>query len=631
MVESSTDSYQDFIREVFIDPIRTAVLVDDECPTFRKLLDADVSGETPTSRGDGVKIAKTFIELCRTRRDPWLMDVHDGNEPQTGQPEDAVSHLTHSDLLLLDYHLDPQNPSSGDKAIGILRHLAANDHFNLVVVYTKGDDGAAGNVAGQFAEIAIGLSFRERGKKNWGELNEVSADKLAQIEDKLPDLWRQLEDVDDLTILRFWQEPDRQDATELLKDDQLAGFSGLLKKVATDAKVRKLAVLERLFDRVGSSRFNDKMSNKDYGRVWFANEPDGINWIRTDSLFVTVVSKKHPVEELPKRLLRALVAWDPDPHRLIVAKMRALLDQNGSIAEAGVLQDRALQAAWLREIFESGKEEEVSREARVRRNIGRHWETLGFHIEQEGALFGAQIVAFLNASLDENVDDALKRFKLPREEKESVLHMNRYVCSKPIAGAHLSTGHVLLVRDECKDKRKDECKDECKVECKKKERYFVCVTPACDIVPDQGGGWRNELKKWVPFKAVEITKRSDKKRADDALVGATEARNLFLTIEPGKSEINVFALYRDNREQGRLHWEHFFVDNYGKFQGNGPPAPIELKIAMIKPSNDSLVFVETTARVVAHLRYEYALHLLHRLGAQLSRVGLGFVAPKKNG
>ncbi|QFY43524.1 hypothetical protein F6R98_13595 [Candidatus Methylospira mobilis] len=40
-------SYRDLIKEVFIDPIRTAVVVDDEYPTLDKLLQKSIESREP--------------------------------------------------------------------------------------------------------------------------------------------------------------------------------------------------------------------------------------------------------------------------------------------------------------------------------------------------------------------------------------------------------------------------------------------------------------------------------------------------------------------------------------------------------------------------------------------------------
>lgn len=87
----------------------------------------------------------------------WLVDVHDGKKVAVDQDVSIAPYLHHSDLVILDYHLDGDE-GSGEKAINILRKLAENDHFNMVVVYTKGYREPGGDVDRVVLEIALGLS-----------------------------------------------------------------------------------------------------------------------------------------------------------------------------------------------------------------------------------------------------------------------------------------------------------------------------------------------------------------------------------------------------------------------------------------------------------------------------------------
>jgi len=173
--------YREFVREVFIDPIRAVTVIDDEFPTLDGLLAEKLNDEprdveienckrvgsgkflnglrglvltpsprpSPAGRGPGrggqrkvyashLKIhhyqrVQGILEFCRSQPRNWLVDIHDGGR-QVEEIE-VAEHLSQSDLLVLDYQLDKKD-KSGDRAIEILRKLAENDHFNLVVVYT---------------------------------------------------------------------------------------------------------------------------------------------------------------------------------------------------------------------------------------------------------------------------------------------------------------------------------------------------------------------------------------------------------------------------------------------------------------------------------------------------------------
>ena len=150
--------YRDLIRDVYIDPIRTVVVIDDEFPSLDGLIAEKWDGEK--GRGgteENAEKVKNILAACRRKDRRWLVDVHDGKKISTDDDQCIASHLHQSDLMILDYHLEG-NEGSGDKAIAILKELAANDHFNMVIIYTKGYENDAGDLDRVIGEIALGLS-----------------------------------------------------------------------------------------------------------------------------------------------------------------------------------------------------------------------------------------------------------------------------------------------------------------------------------------------------------------------------------------------------------------------------------------------------------------------------------------
>jgi CheY-like chemotaxis protein len=146
------EAHDQLIREVFIEPIRTVVVVDDEYPTLDSLAAKEAHDKGGwDGRPDDVQRVREILRFARSKQAPWLVDVHDGKSEEQG----VAPYLHHSDLLVLDYHLNG-NDGSGDTAINILRSLARNDHFNLVIIYTKGYDGDLDKVV---REIALGLTY----------------------------------------------------------------------------------------------------------------------------------------------------------------------------------------------------------------------------------------------------------------------------------------------------------------------------------------------------------------------------------------------------------------------------------------------------------------------------------------
>ena len=89
---AAAGSYRDFLKEVFIDPIRTAVVVDDEYPTLDDLVclndekasDGEANSQLSSEKRQNKGTVKKIIDLCRGRSPtPWLVDVHDGTTPKS--------------------------------------------------------------------------------------------------------------------------------------------------------------------------------------------------------------------------------------------------------------------------------------------------------------------------------------------------------------------------------------------------------------------------------------------------------------------------------------------------------------------------------------------------------------------
>jgi hypothetical protein len=159
------------IRKTYVDPIRTVILIDDAFPMYGQLcdyvdagpgveqvaslgreltppsdppapLDQGVPAEAPAtapstepvsaSRRWDAGRASALWKICRTQG--WACDVDNGNSVSA-----AISHIDRSDLVVLDYHLNPGDTVDPSRAHEILDRIANGDHSTLVVVYTRDD------------------------------------------------------------------------------------------------------------------------------------------------------------------------------------------------------------------------------------------------------------------------------------------------------------------------------------------------------------------------------------------------------------------------------------------------------------------------------------------------------------
>ena len=127
-------------------------------------------------------------------------------------------------------------------------------------------------------------------------------------------------------------------------------------------------------------------------------------------------------------------------------------------------------------------------------------------------------------------------------------------------------------------------------------------------------GWKKRLGDWMPLKAVRLYRSSALHARDSA-----RANHIFLQIE---NEVMVFGFAEPDDMTDSippLRWEEFFAERGGGFSFDA-----KIVLSRIASVNSDLRFNPTSAIIVAQLRYEYAINLLQRLGAHLSRVGLDF-------
>ncbi|AUH51279.1 hypothetical protein CXB49_10875 [Chromobacterium sp. ATCC 53434] len=457
-------------------------------------------------------------------------------------------------------------------------------------------------------EIALGLSIAD------DRLNmaEQALQKVVQLleswEDYDAEIGGKIEDaIDDGTYLKIRNLPagninwkDICSWTELNALQTIVAGAPSALSPQPDIKLLAKWALFRKQNALAS-----KLAVKDYGAARFeSGYVSGINWVRNDRIFVTVVSKQDaPPLELPEKLLKALCDWDPAPHRLLMSKMRAELDERGVWAEGRVLGDRHLQAGWLSEYLTDDLDE---RQWKVHSTVNRHWEGLGDSIRNNVVEFADRLATHLRG---EGREKAIGKWYPSVAQDEMTYSLNHYVSSKSVVeGGYLTTGHVLRLDSDVGDG----C-------------FWLCLSPACDLVPGQKStGWYKRLGAHTPFIAVQLFDANK----EDALQQAASGNHLFLKINDVFKSFSFTPASTDAVRATNPKWEQMFAAQQGRFQGE------DNKFMVARAAdgeNGLLAFKSEPAQVVAHLRYEYALNLLHRLGANLSRVGLDFVGMRPAG
>lgn len=590
-VVHSKDKYGLLVEEAYIKPIRAVVVVDDEFPNLDQIIDEQLkeinltSEQVDFSPKKYIKVdlerVKNLLKYSRSKDREWLVDIYDGSKIKINDEYKLPSHLQHSDLMILDYHLNG-DAGTGDNAIEIIRMLASSNHFNMIAVYTKGDGGQLDDV---FSEIALSLckypSGLELTTQNGVVLQNTLDDFVDGFEEDLIDT------IGTKGLLAYINSD--LDINEFLKSGYWLDVE--IKVVEKIGRFPKLLLAKYLLNKIADQK-KSNFSEISYGTVKHAWE-SGFNWIRVDTLFLTVVGKNCSPDTIPDKLLNALIEWRPTPHQLIMSKMRAQMDEYGVHAESGVLRDRILQAGWLAEFFKENLQDQA---LNWRGNMSHHWSALGDRVRMQMKDYSGKISEYLNEITKEGI---LSRFHMNEFQDDQIFRrMNSFNSFKlDVDDAHLTTGHVFKAEDG---------------------EFWVCLSPACDLVPGQKKNGRfKQMSDKMPFIAVKLYQISNELALKDA------NSNIHIFMDEWVSE-KCYSFHPNGELSATPHWEMMYASRGGRFDD-------KKIVATVVAFGDSGPEVsEKVMSVLAQLRYEYAINLLHKLGVSLSRVGLDYRSTVSN-
>ncbi|MFN3727933.1 MAG: response regulator receiver domain [Allosphingosinicella sp.] len=581
------EAYKDFIKEALIDPIRSVLIVDDDYPTLDEMLSASSAGRG-SETGAAPRKVKSWVQdpgsvkavLDHFRSLAVLVDVDDASEGTGETPAEVARHLHQSDLLILDYHLDESD--SGDRAIDIARAVAANDHFNLVVVNTRH------TLSEVFENMLLGLLTPLDCLTQEAD-REAADGAIADVEGDFPDAQDRIKES---IGLKHYMYAFRHGPSGFRDAIQGKGIFGEFKSKLDEFKIHPRHARPILLWALGEFQESqrEKMSARSCGTFEWSDEAPF--WIRSDRLFMAFSEKakgRKPLEVL----LEALCRWGPPPSRLILAKFRAEMEAKGVVGESKVVADTLATAHWYLTLL---KAEEDARNVLIEESIGRHAEQLVDDVANQVRVFADKL-----SSADRAVGEAAfparisERFGTGAGDvagREAAFAANAVACSKTPRAWHLHTGHIFSMD----------------------RQLWVCLTPICDMVPGQKrAGHRGEVGSRKPFIAVRLHPLKD-----GQLEGLDVNSNnyLFLKLD---GKVRVYSSVEGGSADPQPHWYLFYADDFGKVGQD-----LTFKLSRLRDVGGSLTVELCDAKIVSELRYEYAINLMHKLGGSLTRVGLDF-------
>jgi len=600
MTAELTTSYGDFIQEAFIKPIRSVLIIDDDYPTIEQILECQISRGEQRNYQNPQQVLNV-IKGFRQDHPALIVDIHDGS---LDVQNDIAKYLHQSDLLILDYELGDQ----GEKSIEITSKVFSNAHFNLIVVHTNSDP------ARPFKMNLFALLSRSEYLQT--EENKVrilqGKEYIEQAEGQDPEIMDRVREAVGFQQYIHFRHPGANRVSKALSrgDPPFGDFKAICDKEgwghSKPFEIFLCALLDYEVNNADSFGEGSTVAEN-----WTHVHGDRL-WIRTNKGFITFVKKVDNINLL-QELTTSLTDWNPSPSRLLSAKLRAELDDQGVIAEDKVLEKKLLHAKFYKDLFDEPADE--SAQVAIEAQIGRQLGDMGNLVKKNVMPFMKRLVEFDKTS--GNDSDFIKNYGVDfngDKQSDAIKIFNAYVsCYPEVNGWHLAPGHIFSINGE----------------------VWVCLSPSCDLVPGQkkSTGIYADVGDGKPFLAVKLHKR------EGVLDGKKINSNnfIFLPSSSVSGAVDCYGFYEgsgsDPDKSLSPHWNVYIAENGGRFN------PDDRKIGIAKISCDrkevggaseggqeNLNFAHYKCELVAQLRYEYALNLIQKFGAEQTRVGLGYIS-----
>lgn len=479
-------NYENLVTQTFCDnAIRSVMMIDDEFIPYPTLVQSLINGEKPdqqllTTSQRAANLENFFQEkhiLCDIDNTSSNLDIE---------------RIRKSDLLIIDYHLENEDPR---KTLEVLSGLKESQHFNLAIVYTSNE---LDKVWMQIASSFI-----------------VAKDINTQIE--------KIEGLDD-----FWSEtilPSIEAHTEYsLTDRDLVNYlrtgktKGEIKGLLARSPFRdfKEQICNLIYDYYINKR--QILSSKKADDLSILGDENGNKWIKSGNIFVCLYRKSaNDIQEDPNRiwetLQESLVNWEPTYYQLIQSEIQNHIESDSMAFNSIHDNDKHGQAAWLKEVLKPQNQTkrpqfikniyaDISEELSFKFNNNKE---LGNFIDSTFNLYKDKFDPTSGKDLTEFCCEKMKlTFDANRTNKDMYHALNMHLSSKDYREKHISTGTVLYDQD--------------------RKIWYVCVSPACDMVPNQATAPIN--KRLTPHRMIKVLTLF-KVSAEEALENATRSKYIY--------------------------------------------------------------------------------------------------------
>lgn len=597
------------VRSFRDDAIRTAVLIDDQFPTYLQM-------RRPALEDEFKEVGRAVNLYGFFHQRGLICDIENWRNPGEADLE-LIDKVRKSDLVVLDYQLGNGGPRV---ALEILRHLAVSAHFNLVVLYTNDP----------LSKVALSAAAAMRGVAPPDQKLIPTTEVLGEAEAILNRAEFLEVDADSLVAyLTRGETPWRDDLKATMNEAEihLRNLRSLTDHIAR-SWIRQVS---EGYTPAESPIFELRCNLTDADTMW----------IHCGSCFVAVVDKQKAGDEQDEgtyvwhRVGTALRAWRPNFYRLVLSEIQNALELEAVTDHEAWLDDNLCLGLGLY-LLESNDAATGRMEAGavagsaqnlidrfvdlIRRRLATHVKIT----DTATSVLSARLSTALGAPLLGETDRHVRARELAHvaadaacEWQEKVLpSVNAFMISDEFRGGHITTGSVLQSGDT---------------------DYWLCVSPACDLEPRETGPVLVQLIRLIKGQPI------DKYSAGQHIVISTKKGPTVLTALNALNRqptLKVVLLPNGTEVVREGTAAPVLTGWFASAMTPSPPGLAVVGASSAAGAAESVIEAQAEARepvpashsvggisftVVAQLRGMFATRFLLAAGQHLSRVGVDFI------
>lgn len=574
--------YNSLVTQTFCDnAIRSVMMIDDEFIPYPNLVQSLINGEKPDQQ-----LLTTSQRAANLEN--FFQEKHILCDIDNTSSNLEIERIRKSDLLIIDYHLEHENPK---KTLEILCGLKDSKHFNLVVVYTSNE---LDKVWMQIASSFI-----------------VAKDINTQIEkiEGLDDFWSEtiLPSINANTEYSL----NKPELIEYLRTGKTKGsIKGLLSR--TEFKENKEQICKIICDyHVEKYQIIQSENNTE---VKIIGDIHGNRWIKSGNIFVCLYQKstenfEGDPNEIWETLQKSLVNWEPTYYQLIQSEIQNHIESDSMAFNSIHDNDKHGQAAWLKEVLKPQNQTktpqfikniyaDISEELSFKFNNNKE---LGSFIDSTFNLYKDKFDSTSGKDLTEFCCEKMKlTFDANRTNKDMYHALNMHMSSKNYQNEHISTGTIFKTISSHNDLDNP-------------STWYLCVSAACDMIPSQANDPYND--RLTPHRLIRVLQLFPANQ-DTAIKFATHSKYVYAY---DNGERKYFSILN---ESSNVPWIDYMVIKNHANELNRSEIPL---IIFTKDSNGDIAMKEITVKPKSQLRVGYAERYQSIAAQHGARIGVDYI------